>query len=236
MGELRSLEIAVQLQSFLDSCALKEIHMRTSVCTWNTQGNPCNDKDKYEALMAICCQYDVVLLQECGALVYDSIKKDRPDKHVLVSLQAGAGNIRCSTAIVVDQWQNFDEWPGSSSGRSGIWIHRGDFIFATIHCTSGGFGMADLDPFAKYMAGEAGDHKLVIGGDFNCEFPAGTKTHNFGTRSRPVEFAVHTQKQETHKNRLILDHFVSRNATIKSGPRRYKQGPSDHHAVTATFA
>jgi hypothetical protein len=204
-----------------------------SIITWNTQGTPLGDAEKKQTLSALSRTYDVVLLQECGAFVQESKFEG---KNVIGFEQAGAFNIRCSTAIVAPGWDNSGAWTGSSSGRPGLWIDIGGRIVGTIHCTSGGVGMTDLTPFMLYMAGKHGGRTLIIGGDFNCVVPDGTTQLNAGTSTRPVAFDFLSQGRATHSGGQTLDHFVSQNATLSSGPRRFTTKVSDHDAVSATFA
>ncbi|MEN5061014.1 endonuclease/exonuclease/phosphatase family protein [Luteimonas sp. TWI1416] len=192
-----------------------------SIVTWNTQGNPLNDTNKRTMLTGLCEAFDIVLLQECGR--FGEAARTFAGKHVCWTEQAGAFNARCSTAILAPRWEDSGLWTGSSTGRAGLWIRIDDLFVATIHCTSSGVGLTDLRPFAGDMARVAGDHAVLIGGDFNHEVADDPAELNAGTASRPVLFSVHTQGRATrHAPRAA----AAARSTLPLAPYRRRRHPA----------
>jgi endonuclease/exonuclease/phosphatase (EEP) superfamily protein YafD len=202
--------------------------MRLSIGTWNSQGSPLTNADKYATLKGLIGVCDVVLLQECGSLA----TVPGFEGYRVVSWEAaGAKNHRCSTAILTPRCDETGNAGHMSTGRAAVWIRCGNVYIATIHCTASGKA-ADQTQLMKEMAKIAGNNPLIIGGDFNCT-PVGEEM-NVGTSSREITFNVDAQARATQRSGRTLDYFVSQNAECL-GTRKYQTGESDHDAVTATY-
>jgi len=202
--------------------------MPLSIGTWNSQGSPLTNGDKYATLKGLIGVCDVVLLQECGSLAevtgFEGCR-------VVSWAAAGAKNHRCSTAILTRGYDAAGNAGHMSTGRAAVWIRYGNVYIATIHCTASGKA-ADQTQLMKEMAQLAGNNPLIIGGDFNC--PPAEEAMNVGTSSREITFNVDAQARATQSSGRILDYFVSQNAECVS-TRKYRTGPSDHDAVTASY-
>ena len=204
------------------------------ILTWNTQGSPLNSQTKAQALDGFLANADVVCLQECGSLA-DLTQYQGAGKtwRVYGRQAAGAGNRRCSTAILAPGWHNAGDAADMSTGRAGVWIQMNNLFVSTIHCTADGKSF-DSSQLMKQMTSIAGgSNPIIIGGDFNC-VPTGD-TRNVGTSSRQKLFNIYRQGQPTHpRSNKELDYFLGMN--LKSGQvTRGPQGGSDHHAVGAVF-
>lgn len=113
--------------------------MPLTMTTWNTQGDPTTDPDKSEVLKNVWRNSDILLLQECGTLkelgsVIDGVAAAD------YGSQAGAFNVRCSTALLSRHEATFEtKYLSSGTGRSAIIaFFRGNLAVATLYAASGG--------------------------------------------------------------------------------------------------
>jgi hypothetical protein len=206
--------------------------MNKSVATWNTQGDPFNQTEKTTVLTSLGASFPIILLQECGQL-----SGTLTGWSAYYGGQAGAFNNRCSTAILTSlPVYGSGLISRSSTGRPGIWIRTDDCIVGTLHSTSGGVGLPDLQVFMQALMDLSdGEVPVIIGGDFNFQLTPGEHTALIGTESRGTEYSLLSQARPTHAGGSILDGFAVCGVSRWDGPRRWGVRPSDHHPVTATF-
>lgn len=186
--------------------------MKLKICTWNSQGNPFNDKDKHRIFDSLYASNDVLLLQECGTIAQNL----GHNYMYLTGEQAGARNRRCSLCII-SKYQFSDISPKSitsNSGRPALGIKIGGISIYTLHALSGN-GMSDVMNIFRTAT-----PPFIIGGDMNCDRNELLYRHgllysqtNFlfsGTRSRPYpEGELISSERRTHPDsNAELDYFI----------------------------
>ena len=210
--------------------------MTFKICTWNTRGDPTQNQGKRAVLDALWRDCDFVLLQECGNLA-DRFRFGTPD--IAHAEQAGAFNIRCSTAIISKHgWASEEQvYLPSGTGRSAIVANFNGFAIATLHAISGGVGAQDLAPLAQMLSRQG---PYVIGGDFNVSVDSAALTT---TRRQIVMGSERTRLTPFYKAPALpshtggnrLDYFVYEGVIMHDVQRYMTTGGSDHYPVIGYF-
>lgn len=183
-------------------------------------------------LRALAVDHDVMLLQECGRLAEETSfgKKLRvySDLH-------GAGNVRCSTAILCKDYDDSGFSQFTSTWRAGIWVRIGNLYLGTIHCTANG-KPKDRNDLAMELYQRADGAALIIGGDFNTE-PGSSATLNVGISAQGAQFQVIAPGRGTQQSGKVLDYFLIANGVkcLEFHSLHTDRSPSDHGYVSAIF-
>ena len=213
------------------------ISMSLKICTWNSQGNPYNDKTKkkLDILQQLYKCNDVLLIQECGGIA-NNLKTD--GRCFWNVEQAGAGNNRCSLCIISNVG-GFGEVldATSSTGRSVIHVNIGNIHIYTLHATSGN-GLPDVMTLL-----ENAQEPFIIGGDLNCNRSEILNSHGVcgsevnyafsGTRSRPNKLGeLITSDRLTHPGSgNELDFFIVSLSLRTYSTRLHPVMGGDHYPV-----
>lgn len=218
------------------------------ITTWNTQGDPTpvrhgddKQKNRNKALRNLLRDSDVILLQECGRLAaLDGYLREVKDKTATVeySPQAGAFNVRCTTAIISFVPGKFHtEYLVSGTGRSAIFlmVESGPAI-GTLHAISGGIGATDLSNVITRLNKQTANY--IIGGDFNCtpdktSWVTGRHKMAVGTSRTRIDFSYIAPLDRTHISGGILDWFIYNNVN-PTNIKRYHTMGGDHYPVCLT--
>lgn len=202
------------------------------ICTWNSQGDPTNNSLKENILAFLSREIDVILLQECGRL--SRIGNILPGWHWALLPQAGAFNLRCSTAIV-SKW-NFSykpEYLKSGTGRSlliATFLHIPTIQILTLHAESR--TGSDVFPVLQNRTG-----LFIIGGDMNCQPSTLSDTYGSGTRSIIIDRAgtrafISSPPSYTHPgSHHTLDYFIYSAGVACNNTKTYPLMGSDHYPV-----
>lgn len=217
--------------------------MSIIIATWNTQGDPTpvkkNDakqKTRNSMLAYLISNVHVLLLQECGNLAEIESYTKKKNANISYGQQAGAYNVRCSTAIVSFVDCEFEsKYLTSGTGRSAIFMFSNKIAIGTLHSQSGA-GAGDVSTVVTHLFKKK-INGFIIGGDFNCA-PSDTgwiveekrNTMYIGTQSRGSEFSYWAPQNKTHVNGGILDWFIFNNVIPTQAQRCHAMG-GDHYPV-----
>lgn len=212
------------------------------ICTWNSQGNPYNNKIKLNILRKLYNDNDVLLIQECGDIM---TKLDLPGATIWVGIQAGAGNDRCNLCII-SKIGGVEKglYRKSSTGRPVMHVEIDDINIYTIHATSGN-GLSDvMNLFCNVQ------EPFIIGGDMNCtrqEIISGHgKAHNeaftnyvySGSHFRPGNIGeLITSDRVTHPGSGVeLDFYIASLSLKTYSTRIHPVMGGDHYPVCTVIA
>jgi exonuclease III len=211
-----------------------------TIATWNSRGNPKNNKEKEKMLASLLDKHDFILLQECGGLEIDV------DGYYFCGVdQAGAFNNRCSTCIISKhEISNPKFYANSSSGRSLLVVTCGMYAIATIHADAGNAGAWDVRSALKTLLDNHEGSSIILGGDFNVEpenIEATRNTLELGTQSRPLTMNWKATDLPTYIGTdsnppKRLDYFIySSGISLNNLNRMLTPAESDHYPVFAEF-
>lgn len=201
------------------------MRLRLGICTWNSQGDPTTDSRKLELLDYLCSASDVVLLQECGALrnidVLDGI-------YYCKIRQAGAFNIRCSTAILSRMPFEYDtEYLQSGTGRSLIIAEIESVPFAVMTMHAEAWTGSDVWPAICDK-----NYSFILGGDMNCTPYNLRCRHPYDFDNQNGWFVISASNNYTHTHRYELDYFIhTPDIACYNTQRVNTTGGSDHYPV-----
>ena len=212
--------------------------MTVTIATWNSRGNPANDEGKKQVLADLFRRAHIVLIQECGQLVW-------PGAWVYRSIHAGAFNERCNSCIISKvelKAPSLGTLP-SSNGRAfshgTVKDAEGSFVVATLHANASYDAALDGRTALQELSSVYKDAPIVVGGDFNVEpiylSAEGTRSVHVGSSTRGCDFHVACTSGPAHTSGHLLDYFVLNPLLASENTQPYHLwGGSDHRPVLTT--